>query len=370
MLGSILIFLLVLSILVIVHELGHFIMARRAGILVEEFGFGLPPRLFGKKIGETFYSINALPFGGFVRLHGEAPDEKAANPGRSFSAKSKKTRAGIVIAGVIMNLLLGIACFAIVYSSSGIPRVTQEVKIVEVTAGSPAQVAGIVVGDVIKKVNGGDITSDSEFISLIESQKGKRIILDIQRGEEKNVEVKKITIIPREAPPEGEGPLGVVITDTEIYYPPALARPFVGIYYGVKEAIFWGKTVVMGLVTVITSLFAGEVPKDLSGPVGIFAITSEAAKIGTIALINFIGILSINLAILNILPFPALDGGRLAFIALEGVLGRRVVPKVEAMAHTIGMIILLLLIFAITARDIQRLIVAGGITGFIESIIK
>ena len=127
---------------------------------------------------------------------------------------------------------------------------------------------------------------------------------------------------------------------------------------------------IAGLIKIFADLFAGQAPKDLAGPVGIFAITSEAAKIGVLALINFIGILSVNLAILNIVPFPALDGGRLLFVVIESVLGRKIVPKVEAVTHTIGMIILIILILAITARDIQRLIVAGGISGFLNNVLK
>lgn len=366
MIGSILIFLLVLSILVLVHELGHFIVARRSGVLVEEFGFGIPPRIFGIKIGETLYSLNLLPFGGFVKLHGENTEEGVNYPARAFLNKNKKTRVAILVAGVLMNFILAIAAFAVVYSFSGVPRETGEVKVVEVASGSPAQVSGIVVGDIVRSVDGKAVTTVSEFVELVEAKKGKRALLEIER----NGEVNKMTLTPREAPPEGEGPLGVTITATEIYYPPAFLRPFVGIYYGFKEALFWGGTVIAGLFKIFRDLFAGQAPKDLAGPVGIFAITSEAAKFGILPLINFIGILSVNLAILNIVPFPALDGGRLLFVFIEGVLGRKVVPKVESFIHTIGMIILILLIIAITARDIQRLISAGGISGFLDNVLK
>jgi regulator of sigma E protease len=265
-----------------------------------------------------------------------------------------------------MNFLLAIISFAIVYSFNGIPKDTGEVKVVEVVSGSPAQVSGVVVGDKVKSVDGTGVSKVSEFVELVEKKKGGKALVEIDR----NGETKKITLSPRENPPEGEGPLGVVITTTEIYYPPILARPFVGIYYGFKEAIFWGGTVINGFLDIFKNLFAGQAPKDLAGPVGIFAITSEAAKVGTLALINFLGILSVNLAILNIIPFPALDGGRLLFVFIEGVIGKRVLPKIEAIAHTIGMVILILLILAITARDIQRLITGGGISGFIENVLK
>jgi len=362
MFGSILVFLIVLSILVIVHEFGHFWVAKRNGIWVEEFGFGLPPRIFGKRIGETVYSLNLLPFGGFVRLHGENEEAGITNPGRAFLNKNKKVRVAVVIAGVIMNFLLAIFAFGIVYSFSGIPRDSGQVKVVDVTAGSPAQSGGIVVGDVIRKVNGKEVSKVDDFVKIVEEKKGKKVLLE--------TDSKKLTLTPRENPPQGEGPLGVVISTTEIYFPPLIARPFYGIYYGFKEALFWGQIVITGFVSIFRNLFRGIVPSDIAGPVGIFAVTSEAAKIGILALINFIGILSVNLAILNILPFPALDGGRLLFIFIEKIVGKKVLPKVEAAIHSVGMMILLLLLLAITIHDIQRLIKAGGISGFIDSVLK
>ena len=184
------------------------------------------------------------------------------------------------------------------------------------------------------------------------------------------METKNVVLAPRAAPPPGEGPIGVAISSTEIYFSPIWQRPFYGIYYGVKDAVGWGKTVILGLVNIVYQVREGNAPKDFAGPVGIFALTSEAAKVGLLALINFVGILSINLAILNILPFPALDGGRLFFIVIETVFGKRVLPKVEAATHAVGMIILLLLILAITAQDIRKLIEAGSISGFIDNLLR
>jgi regulator of sigma E protease len=366
MIASILIFLVVLSILVIIHELGHFIMARRAGIWVEEFGFGLPPRVFGKKIGETVYSINLLPFGGFVKLHGEQEEEGITNQRRAFLFRNKRTRLGVIVAGVVMNFLLAIVAFGIVYSFSGIPRDTHRLKVVDVSVGSPAQTAGVIVGDIITKAGKESVTGVDDFISKVNTQKVKTISFEVER----NDSTIKINMAPRENPPEGEGPLGVTITTTEIYFPPVWQRPFYGIYYGFKEALFWGQTIAVGLWTIILQLFKGQAPQGVSGPVGIFAVTTEAARSGILTLINFVGVLSVNLAILNILPFPALDGGRLLFIGIESIIGKKVIPKVEATIHTIGMIILLLLLLAITASDIKRLILAGGIDGFIKSVMK
>jgi regulator of sigma E protease len=364
---SVLVFVLVLSVLILGHEFGHYIIAKRNGVWVEEFGIGLPPRIFGKKIGETIYSINALPFGGFCRLHGESSEDGISEPKRAFLNKTKWQRTKIIIAGVIMNFLLAIFAFTIVYSFSGIPKETQNVKIVDVTVSTPAQVAGLIVGDIVRQVNKEQVSSVDSFIDLIDANKGKKVILTIDRTVNEETQTKKISITPRENPPSEEGPLGVVISNVETFYPPLLLRPFYGIYYGFKEALYWGKTVIVGFWQVITQLFSGKVPQDLSGPVGIFAVTSQAAQFGILSIINFIGILSLNLAILNIIPFPALDGGRLLFIGIEAILGKKVLPKVEAVIHTIGMAILLLLLLAITARDITRLIKAGSLSNFINT---
>jgi regulator of sigma E protease len=368
MIISIITFLLVLSVLVLVHEAGHFFAAKKAGILVEEFGFGLPPRIFGKKFGETLYSINLLPFGGFVRLHGENTEDTITNPDRAFMNKSKRVRVAVILAGVIMNFILGILAFSVVYSFMGIPRKTDYVKVVEVRNNSPAQKAGLVQGDIIRSVNNKLVKSNSEFISLIESDKGKEISLGVQKAGESSTTT--INTTPRENPPEGEGALGVVITSSEIFFPPIWQRPFWGAYYGVVDAVFWGKLVTTGMFSMVAGLFKGQVPQDVAGPVGIYALTTQAASYGLLTLINFLGVLSVNLAILNVIPFPALDGGRLLFILIEGVFGKRVVPKVEAAIHTVGIIILITLILAITAHDVQKLVASGGVAGYLDSVLK
>jgi regulator of sigma E protease len=370
MLGSFLIFLLILSLLVLVHELGHFWVAKKVGIKVEEFGFGIPPRLWGKKYGETIYSLNLFPFGGFVRLYGEDAVEKPIEPDRAFSEKSKLVRLAVVVAGVIMNFLLAVAAFSLVYSFSGLPRTPRQVVIANVIPGSPAQIAGLLVGDVIVKVEKTAVSTYDQFYPLIEQSHGKRITLEIKRTVAGQFEVKKIKLTPRTDPPEGEGPLGVEIPNLEYYYPPLWQRPFFGIYYGVKEALGWGKNILISVVSLFGELFRGQLPADVSGPVGIFAVTTAVSKIGVLALINFVGILSVNLAILNILPFPALDGGRLLFLFLEKTIGKRVKPKLETALHTLGMILLVALLLALTVRDIKRLITAGGISGFINSVLK
>lgn len=366
MFSSILIFIAVLSILILAHELGHFWAARRAGIWVEEFGIGLPPRIWGKKIEETIYSINLLPFGGFVRLHGEYVHDGVTKPEKAFINKNRKTRSLVVVSGVIMNFLLAIFTFSIGYSFSGIPQNSENVQVLDIQEGSPAENAGISAGDLVRKVEDEKITSVDQFVKAIEKKKGEDVTLLL----EKEGDLREVILAPRIEPPEGEGPIGVTVTSTEIYFPPIWQRPFLGAFYGFQEAIFWGETVVAGFVKVIGDLFAGQTPEELAGPVGIFAITSQAARFGILALINFVGILSVNLAILNIIPFPALDGGRLLFIGIESIFGRRVLPKIETAIHTIGMIILIFLLLAITAHDIQRLISSGGISQFVDSVLR
>jgi regulator of sigma E protease len=366
MIGSILIFFLVLSVLVLVHEFGHFWVAKKSGVWVEEFGLGLPPRAWGKKIGDTLYSLNWLPFGGFVKLHGENLDDKVTNPKRSFLNKSKRARGLIVTAGVVMNFLLAVVLFAVGYTFSGFPRETSNVKVVEIANESPAQDAGFQKNDIVRTVGGEAATSNEGFVSLVEKHKGEDVIFGIER----NGQALDISATPRKDHPANEGSLGVVISSTEIYFPPVWQRPFMGIYYGFKDAYFWGKIVLLGFAKIFTDLAGGTVPKDIAGPVGIYALTSQAASFGILPLLNFMGILSVNLAILNIMPLPALDGGRLFFIIIEGIMGKKVVPKFEALVHTVGMVALLLLLFAITAYDIRRLIEAGGISNFLDFVAR
>jgi regulator of sigma E protease len=370
MITSVITFIIVLSILVLVHELGHYFVARKNGILAEEFGIGLPPKIWSKKFGDTIISINALPFGGFVRLRGENNEEKVEDKKRSFSSKKKRVRIAVLTAGVIMNVLLGIVSFAIVYSFSGIPRDTKQVTIVEIAQGSPAQIANLIIGDKILTVDKNKVQSNSDFMKIVEEKKGKKVVLEVERKSGDSKETKKFTVTPRENPPAGEGAIGVTISSMEVWFPPVWQRPFVGVYYGTKEAIFWGKTIAVGLFDMVAGLFKGVTPKDVAGPVGIFAVTTEVAKTGILSLINFMGILSINLAILNILPFPALDGGRVFFVALEGIVGKKVLPKVENYVHMIGMIILLALILLITISDIRKLIIAGSLSNFINTMVK
>ena len=348
------VFLITLSVLVLVHETGHFLAARRAGIKVEEFGFGYPPRLWGKKVGGTIYSINWVLFGGFVRLYGEELQERQTKKKnrQAFWAKSKRARIGVIVAGVLANFVLAIVCFSLVYSSLGIPTKTDQVRIVGVIENSPAEKAGLKDGDVVLAVDGETIGELKNFIGLIEKNKDREV--ELLLGREK--ETISFFITPRAEPPENEGPLGVMVSNVEMKKYPLWQMLPRGIIEGFKEAIGWGHLIFTALAKILTDLVTrGIVPHDLAGPVGIYQITSNVAQQGLLSILQFVGILSVNLAVLNILPFPALDGGRLIFIIYEAVTRRRPKPSIEHWTNAIGMTFLLLLIVLVTINDINRL---------------
>ena len=372
MLLTIFTFLIVLSVLVLVHEFGHFLAAKKAGIKVEEFGFGYPPRLFGKKFGETIYSLNWLPFGGFVKLHGEELTASGKKDDRAFWAKSKKARMVVIVAGVLANFLLAIVVFSVVYSFSGIPTKTDKIKIVDIASDSPAEKFGLKEGDIILAVGENKISALQDFTRLVREKTNQLLKIVVKRDVNNPCQEKVLGggtgfscqngnlilfITPRENPPEGEGPLGVAVSDMEMIKYPFWQMPFWGTIEGFKEAFGWTILIVNSLGKMMIDLVArGIVPKDVAGPVGIFQITGIVAKSGVLNVLQFIGILSVNLAVINILPFPALDGGRFIFVAYEVITRRRPRPSLENWINTAGMATLLFLIFLVTLNDLTRII--------------
>ncbi|PJA49495.1 hypothetical protein CO169_01825 [Candidatus Shapirobacteria bacterium CG_4_9_14_3_um_filter_39_13] len=371
-------FLLVLSVLIFAHEFGHFLAAKKAGIKVEEFGFGYPPRLFGKKFRGTIYSLNWLPFGGFVRLYGEQADKKIKSQD-AFCQKNKKTRSLVLLAGVFFNFLLAIVVFTVVYSFSGIPTKTDKVKILGVIPGSPAAQSGLKENDKVLKIDDKTLKDSQAFIELIEKGKGQQLLLTIEREKDNPCETQVfggmigkesqpafscqegkllLWVVPRENPPAQEGPLGVIISDMEMKKYPLWQMPFRGMVEGSKEALAWLVLIIKALAGMFFNLFAkGVIPQDVAGPVGIFQITGLVAQTGFLNVLQFIGILSINLAVINLLPLPALDGGRLFYIFIyEGLFRRKSNPAMEAIINTIGIVFLFCLIILITFNDIKRMI--------------
>ncbi len=391
MLLTIITFLIILSILVFVHEFGHFLLAKKTGIGVEEFGFGLPPRIFAKKIGETVYSLNALPIGGFVKLAGEDTDPSFAKASEGkegmFWQKSKKVRLAVIVSGVIMNFLLAVFAFSAIYAKLGIPTKTDKVTIVGVAPGSPAQEAGLKEDDIALSAGGEEIKNTESFVEITQKYAGKPMTLEISREKENpckegvlgawpGLEISckgenlVLTIVPREAPPEGEGPLGVAISQVEMkFYPLWLMIPK-GVIEGFKEAFAWTGMIVGALGAMLWQLIRfGTVPKDVAGPVGIFQITGYVAKTGILSVLQFLGILSVNLAVINILPLPALDGGRLLFLGIEAITGKRSHARFERWAHTVGMVFLLFLILLVTINDIVRILSSSGFVAHLKSLL-
>ncbi|MGI5840634.1 MAG: M50 family metallopeptidase [Patescibacteria group bacterium] len=346
---NVIIFIVALSILVLVHEFGHYFAAKRTKVKVEEFGLGLPPRITGKKIGETIFSLNWLPIGGFCKLYGE---DGGGEGNRAFNNKNPWQKMLIVLGGVLMNLFLAVVIFTIVYAILGVPSETDRVKVVGVAPESPAAIAGLEEEDWIIKVGEEVIESPDELTNEVEKYKGESVELLVESGGHE----KTVTVEVRENPPEGEGGMGVAISNTEMVKVPWY-QFYKGIVAGFEEAYFWGKIIVGGVASMVGGLLSGNVPKDVSGPIGMFEATSTIKESqGMLAVVHFFGVVSVNLAVVNVLPFPALDGGRIIFVLYELISGRKANQRVESIINSIGMVILLGLIVLITAGDIARLI--------------
>lgn len=346
---TIVVFLGVLALLILVHELGHFGTAKAFGIKVEEFGLGFPPRLIGIKRGGTLYSLNAIPLGGFTKMAGEE-DPKVKG---SLASKSVGTRLIVLSAGSIMNLLLPLVLFSIAFM---IPhQVVMEPTLVKiVNPGSPAAAAGIEVGDTILGVNGKPVNNFSELHRYTQLNLGKEINILVEHSDSTREEVQ---LIPRWKPPENEGAIGI---ERDIEF--ALSnRTTVSQHEPFWRAIPMGASECVEVFVLIKNevlkWVTGATAPQVTGPVGIAQITGEAVQAGVSPLLEFTGFISINLAIINILPLPALDGGRIAFVLLEWVRrGKRVSPKTEGLVHLVGFAMLMALILVITYQDIIRII--------------
>lgn len=354
---STIVFILILSILILIHEFGHYIAAKKNDVYVEEFGFGLPPRAWGKKIGETIYSLNWLPFGGFVKLLGEEEHElngkklpdKLKN--RTFASKKPWQKTIIITAGVFMNFMLGWAIISYLFVQ-GVPVPSDKLIVSQVVDNSPAKQAGLQKNDLIRNFfqNGSEykIKKNEDFIGYAKKFAGKEITLRIER----NKQFKYVSITPRIDPPKGQGPLGIVISSYEMKKYPIYEAPFKGLVesYEITKSIVkeFGKTI-FKLVTF------QKMDVEVSGPVGIAKITGDAVEVGPQAVLQLLAILSLNLAVINILPFPALDGGRLVFVLYEWIFRKKANAKFEQKLNLIGFAILMTLIIAVTISDIIKL---------------
>lgn len=384
---TLIIFIIVLGLLIFVHEFGHFIAAKKSKIKVEEFGFGFPPRIIGaykdpqskkyklvlpkkgkakkqlkavagqeneENFPATVYSLNWLPIGGFCKMKGENGDGKS-DPD-SFSAKKAWQRVIVLAAGVAMNFALA-ALILMIGFKVGLPQAIDEsnqnqardtkVQIMSVAPDSPAQAAEVQIGDQIVSINGKQINNLDQVQKNIDKNKGQEINIELKRYNEE----KEIKITPRENPPEGQGATGVGLVETGIVSYPW----YTSIWKGIAATFNLTIAIIVGFAEIIKNLFTGtKISADVAGPIGIAVLTGQVTKMGFVYLLQFIALLSINLAIINLLPIPAIDGGRILFIFIEKIRRKPINQKIENLIHTIGFAILILLMVVVTFRDVFK----------------
>ncbi|MBI2038365.1 MAG: site-2 protease family protein [Candidatus Nealsonbacteria bacterium] len=349
MILTILISFIALMGLLIIHEFGHFILAKKFGVKVEEFGVGYPPRLIGKKIGETIYSVNLLPFGAFVKMPGET--EKSEDPG-SFSRQPVGNRILIVLAGVIsfwivsailFSIVFGIGTYVAISDAIDSNLVNLRVQITAIAKDSPAEKAGLKPGDTI--INFTKVKDVQEFA---EQYKGKEIVLTIERG--KDVFDAKLT--PRENPPSGQGAMGVALARMTFQSYPWYKAPFKGI-----QATFnMTGAVIQGYGEAISKLFLRQpTGVTLTGPIGVFHLFAQASQMGASYFFQFTGMVAIYIALFNLLPIPAVDGGKILFLLIEAVKRKPMNYKVEQNITAVFFGLLLLLMVFITVKDVIRI---------------
>ena len=360
--------------LTVIHELGHFILAKRFGVKVEEFGIGYPPRLFGKKFGETIYSLNLLPFGAFVKIYGEegGGDEADASSStfanarvienyRSFSQKPIWQRMLIVLGGVLSFWIVSILLLSLVMGLGAPTAISDEengslrdakVQIAAIASGSPAEKAGIKPGDTIKQltINNQQLTINKvkEVQELTERYKGEEVTLTIKRGKE----IFDVSLVPRINPPSGEGAMGVALVRTAIKSYPWWQSG----WQGVKATFNLTLAVIEGWSGAIKNIIKGESSGvQLMGPVGIFSLFNQAGQMGVNYFLQFIAVISVYIALFNILPIPAVDGGKLLFLIIEAIRKKPISPKIEQNITTFFFALLIMMMIWVTIKDISRI---------------
>lgn len=353
---TILIFILILGLLVFVHELGHFIAARALGVKVDEFGFGFPPRIWRIKGKKTTYSVNWIPLGGFVKLHGE---DGQSRDKESFASQRAWRRSIILLAGVSMNIILAAMIFSFGFVvglptdiSGGVPTGGKirnpQVQVLEVSKNSAAAGIDLQVGDVLVSINGEKINSVKTAQDITKNIGENIINLEYERsGKILSTEVKLQKLLSG-----NQAGLGVALAETGLVSFPLPKA----VYQGVIAAVRSLGMILAAFGNIIADLFSQQkVSVDVAGPVGIAILTGQVVKLGFVYLLQFAALLSLNLAIINILPIPALDGGRLLFITIEKIRGRPVSPEVETKIHNTSFAILMGLIVLVTFRDIFKI---------------
>lgn len=349
-----LVFFLLLGILVFVHELGHFVVAKLTGMKVEEFAFGFPPRLWKKKYKGTIYAINLFPIGGYVKILGEDGDSTDKN---AFGSKSILARLLVLIAGVSMNFILAFLAIMILFWVGLPPLVSAPEKyngvvvtgsgglyIESISAGSLAEKYEFKTGDTIISVDGVNAPRVGDLREQVAKNKGGKLAIELKRGNEtlkKEIEIGDNSIL-------GVGLIEKIFHVSYTWWKVP--------YYAVLET---GRTLWAATVAILNFfknlIITHTVPADVVGPIGLFGITSVAIKLGFGYVLTLLILLTINLGIINILPFPALDGGRVVFLIAEKIRGKKVAQHVEGIVNMIGFWLLIILMILVAVRDVMRL---------------
>jgi len=367
MLLTIVLFLLLLTFLVFIHEMGHFLTAYLFKIKIEEFGFGFPPKvrtLFHWK-GIPF-TLNWIPIGGFVRMEGEdgevpAHVQTTHAQFQPFYVRPKWQRLIVILAGPAVNFVFGILAFTIIFTKFGIPVALEHPRIESVMEQSPGAQAGLQPGDeIISIIDQGkpvSVTSAGQFTQWALSKPDQDIVITIRRGgaqQEVQIHTRDKVAIERK-----EGAVGVGVADEEPRFYPWYEMPIRSAIVGTQLSLEFSKQILVSLGGMASQIFSqGKVPTDLAGPIGIVdqVHKEKIFNQGFFPTLNFLGLFSINLAIMNILPIPALDGGRIVLIVVEAIVGRKRVGKVEGYLNTIGFVFLMLLIALISLKDVITLV--------------
>jgi len=363
---NILIFLIILLVLVLSHEFGHFIVAKKSGIRVDEFSFGFKPKLFGIKKGGTEYNFNAIPFGGYVKIYGENPDEENINgpdKNRSFVNKPRYIQALVLVAGVVMNLLVAWLLLSVGYMS-GLPTSVSSapqdanikdkaLTVISILPDSPAEKAGMEVGDKILSIKSNEDVLENPILTedvsnFIKNKTGEDLEISYKRGND----INELTVTPS---------LGIISNQAAI----GISMDVVGkLHLPIHKAIWEGskltwnvtKETTIGFFNLIKEAILGKADMNsITGPIGIVGVVGDAREFGFVYLLSFTALISINLAVINLVPFPALDGGRLLFLLIEKIKGSRIKPSIANWVNTIGFGILMLLMVIVTFHDLIKL---------------
>ena len=357
-----------MAVLILVHEFGHFIVAKKSGVRVDEFGLGFPPKIIAKKWGETMYTLNAIPFGGFVKIFGE--DEHSgpiseADKTTSFQYKPKWIQAAVLVAGVTMNLIfawflisvgfmIGLPT-SVGYTGFGQVKDTRLV-ITEIIPGSPAEKAGLISGDVISSVSDGNTTLQNTNLTpdvlkeMISKSSSKDISITYIRGDSQPV---TLSVEPDTETIVGKRAIGIAMDEIGTLKLPV----YLALIEGARTTLLFTKNTISGLLGFFWDIvrFKSDF-SEVSGPIGIASVVGQAKSLGFVYLLSLVALISINLAVINLLPFPALDGGRLLFVLIEAITRRPIPKKFVGIANTAGFAVLIILMLVVTGHDIFKLL--------------